>query len=133
MTAVISATDVLRRDRHMSFDDNSIKYIILHATRMHHLLVPLYSYSASSTDWREKYNEVGIPFSYIGHTFILCKVADMLAETRAELDDFHHASKELETELENELQRTEKAQQDLKVKVIRAESERDDWKVRCLF
>jgi nuclear distribution protein NudE len=53
----------------------------------------------------------------------------MLAETRAELDDFHHASKELEAELENELQRTEKAQQDLKVKVTKAEAERDEWKV----
>ncbi len=53
----------------------------------------------------------------------------MLAETRAELDDFHHASKELEAELENELQRTEKAQQELKIKVARTESERDDWKV----
>lgn len=54
----------------------------------------------------------------------------MLTETRAELDDFHHASKELEAELENELQRTEKAQESLKVKVARAESERDEWKVR---
>jgi len=53
----------------------------------------------------------------------------MLAETRAELDDFHHASKELEAELENELQRTEKAQLDLKVKVSKAEGERDEWKV----
>lgn len=56
-------------------------------------------------------------------------LAEMLAETRAELDDFHHASKELEAELENELQRTEKAQQDLKVKVARAETEKDEWKV----
>ena len=54
----------------------------------------------------------------------------MLTETRAELDDFHQASKELEAELENELQRTEKAQQDLQAKVIRAEGERDEWKVR---
>ena len=54
----------------------------------------------------------------------------MLAETRAELDDFHQASKELEAELENELQRTEKAQRDLHAKVIRAENERDEWKVR---
>ena len=53
----------------------------------------------------------------------------MLAETRAELDDFHHSSKELEEELERELDRTEKAQQDLKVKISKAESERDDWKV----
>ncbi|KAF9015280.1 hypothetical protein BDQ17DRAFT_1386057 [Cyathus striatus] len=69
-------------------------------------------YASSSTDWRAKYNEV----------------VDMLAETRAELDDFHYASKELEAELEAELQRTEKAQQDLKVKVARAETERDEWK-----
>lgn len=54
----------------------------------------------------------------------------MLAETRAELDDFHQASKELEAELESELQRTEKAQQDLQAKAIRSENERDDWKVR---
>lgn len=54
----------------------------------------------------------------------------MLAETRAELDDFHQASKELEAELENELQRTEKSQKDLQAKVIRAEGERDEWKVR---
>jgi nuclear distribution protein NudE len=60
---------------------------------------------------------------------MVTKVADMLAETRAELDDFHHASKELEAELENELQRTEKAQLDLKVKVSKAEAERDEWKV----
>ena len=53
----------------------------------------------------------------------------MLAETRAELDDFHHSSKELEEELERELERTEKAHQDLKVKVARAEMERDEWKV----
>ncbi|KAG5654794.1 hypothetical protein H0H81_003802 [Sphagnurus paluster] len=85
MTAVLSATDPLRRDRHTSLDDNQIKW-----------------------------------------------VAEMLAETRAELDDFHHASKELEAELENELQRTEKAQQDLKVKVIRAESERDEWKSKFM-
>jgi t-SNARE complex subunit (syntaxin) len=64
-------------------------------------------------DWRQKYNEV----------------ADMLAETRAELDDFHHSSKELEEELERELERTEKAQQDLRNKVAQAERERDEWKV----
>jgi uncharacterized phage infection (PIP) family protein YhgE len=53
----------------------------------------------------------------------------MLAETRAELDEFHHSSKELEEELIRELERTEKAQQDLKVKVAKAESDRDEWKV----
>lgn len=64
-------------------------------------------------NWKEKYYEA----------------ADMLAETRAELEDFQHSSKELEEELEKELERTEKAQQDLKVKASKAEVERDDWKV----
>lgn len=70
------------------------------------------SYSSQS-DWKTKYIEV----------------ADMLAETRAELDDFHASSKELEEELERELERTEKAQQELKVKVAKAEHEKDEWKV----
>ncbi|KAJ7070905.1 hypothetical protein C8F01DRAFT_1108291 [Mycena amicta] len=88
--AVVSA-------RLMSLDDNQLSY-------------------SSSSDWRDKYNEV----------------ADMLAETRAELDDFQVASRELEAELEAELQRTEKAQQDLKVKVARAENERDEWKAKFM-
>ncbi|TEB39265.1 hypothetical protein FA13DRAFT_1725242, partial [Coprinellus micaceus] len=53
------------------------------------------------------------------------QVLDMLAETKAELDEFHHASKELEAELEAELARTEKAQMELKVK-------RDDWKSKFM-
>lgn len=53
----------------------------------------------------------------------------MLSETRAELDEFHQASKELEAELESELARTEKAQEELQAKVYKAEHERDDWKV----
>jgi len=67
----------------------------------------------SITDWKAKYYEA----------------AEMLTETKNELDDFHQSSKELEEELERELQRTEKAQQELKVKVERAETERDSWKV----
>lgn len=54
----------------------------------------------------------------------------MLAETRAELDDFHTSSKELEEELIKEIDRTEKSQHDLKIKVARTETERDEWKVR---
>ena len=54
----------------------------------------------------------------------------MLAEARAELDDFQRSSKELEDELERELERTEKTQQELRVKAAKAESERDEWKVR---
>jgi len=72
--------------------------------------------SYPSPDWKAKYYEV----------------ADMLAETRAELDEFHTSSKELEEELVKEIDRTEKAQQDLKVKVSRVETERDEWKVRHL-
>lgn len=56
----------------------------------------------------------------------------MLAETRAELDDFQHSSKELEEELEKELERTEKTQNELRIKVAKAETEREDWKV-CMI
>ncbi|GJE85773.1 hypothetical protein PsYK624_018520 [Phanerochaete sordida] len=68
------------------------------------------------TDWKAKYMEV----------------ADMLAETRAELDDFQVSSRELEEELERELERTEKAQQDLKVKAAKAEQEKDEWKSKFM-
>ena len=53
----------------------------------------------------------------------------MLAETRAELQEFQATSKDLEDELVKELERTEKAQQELRVKIARSESERDEWKV----
>ncbi|KAI9460918.1 hypothetical protein BJY52DRAFT_1261222 [Lactarius psammicola] len=75
-----------------------------------------YPSSSSITDWKAKYYEA----------------AEMLTETKNELDDFHQSSKELEEELERELQRTEKAQQELKVKVERAESERDSWKSKFM-
>jgi hypothetical protein len=79
---------------------------------------PSRSYASPTVDWRAKYLEV----------------ADVLADTRNELDDFHHSSKELEEELERELERAEKAQKDLKHKVSRAESERDEWKVcACVY
>ena len=70
--------------------------------------------TATTADWRAKYVEA----------------ADMLAEARAELDDFVHSSKELEEELLRELDRNEKVQKDLKDKVIAVEADRDNWKVR---
>jgi len=70
--------------------------------------------AATAADWRAKYVEA----------------ADMLTETRAELDDFVHSSKELEEELLRELDRNEKVQRDLKDKVIAVEADRDHWKVR---
>ncbi|KAG9314469.1 hypothetical protein JVU11DRAFT_5266 [Chiua virens] len=114
MTAVLSAVDVLRRDSVMaSLDDNQIKSVHLPLPPPLQLTLPSYS---SPTDWKTKYYEV----------------ADMLAETRAELDEFHTSSKELEEELIKEIERTEKAQQDLKVKVSRVESERDEWKSKFM-
>ena len=96
-----------------SLNDNQIKYVsLLLATPSAH---PSMSYSPS-TDWKVKYYEV----------------EDMLSEARAELKEFHTTSKELEDELIKDLERTEKAQQDLQVKVARVESERDEWKVRPL-
>ena len=72
-----------------------------------------YSPSNGSVAWKEKYIEA----------------AYMLAETRAELDEFQRSSRELEEELVRELEHNEKSQQDLRVKVARTESEREEWKV----
>jgi hypothetical protein len=59
MTAVLPAGDVLRRERHISFDDNQIKYFSISCPFNSPLIHTLYfSYSTSSTDWRAKYNEV---------------------------------------------------------------------------
>jgi RNA-binding protein YhbY len=99
----------------MTSDDSQIKYCHFQLPRLQTRTNNIHccSCSAGSTDWKAKYNEV----------------ADMLTETRAELDEFHTSSKELEEELIKEIDRTEKAQQDLKVKVSRTETERDEWKV----
>lgn len=45
-------------------------------------------------------------------------------------DDFQASSKELEEELERELASTESVQADLRAKIVRLESEKEDWKVR---
>ena len=76
--------------------------------------------SYSSTDyryWKDKFLEE----------------ADIVRETQAELDEFQISSRELEAELESDLARTEKAKLDLTLKVERAESERDEWKVCIHF
>ncbi|PCH33817.1 hypothetical protein WOLCODRAFT_135341 [Wolfiporia cocos MD-104 SS10] len=77
---------------------------------------PTINYSNDSIDWKAKYDEA----------------AEMLEITRQELDDFQKSSGELEVELERELERTEKAQQDLMVKVARTEQERDEWKSKFM-
>ncbi|KAI0257596.1 hypothetical protein BJV78DRAFT_1272553 [Lactifluus subvellereus] len=102
MTAILSPSDPLRKE----------KTIMAQRDDDHIPFTPL----SSATDWKAKYYEA----------------AEMLAETKNELDDFHQSSKELEEELERELQRTEKTQQDLRVKVERAESERDSWKSKFM-
>lgn len=48
-------------------------------------------------------------------------------------DDFQASSKELEEELERELASTESVQADLRAKIVRLESEKEEWKVRTSF
>ncbi|KAF8527994.1 hypothetical protein BU17DRAFT_81226 [Hysterangium stoloniferum] len=67
-------------------------------------------------DWRQKYIEL----------------SETLAETRADLEDFQQSSKELEEEMTLEIERTERAQHELKGKVARLETERDDWKSKFM-
>jgi hypothetical protein len=73
--------------------------------------------SRYNQDWRQKFIEL----------------SETLAETRADLEDFQQSSKELEEEMNLEIIRTEKAQLELKAKVTRVETERDEWKVSCLI
>lgn len=61
------------------------------------------------------------------------ELSETLAETRADLEDFQQSSKELEEEMNLEIIRTEKSQQELKTRVARVETERDEWKVSCRF
>ncbi|KAF8496675.1 hypothetical protein JB92DRAFT_3125991 [Gautieria morchelliformis] len=67
-------------------------------------------------DWRQKFIEL----------------SETLAETRADLEDFQQSSKELEEEMNLEIIRTEKAQLELKAKVTRVETERDEWKSKFM-
>lgn len=45
-------------------------------------------------------------------------------------EEFQQSSKELEEELEKDLQATEKEKLELKEKIVRLEIEKDEWKVR---
>jgi predicted nucleic acid-binding Zn-ribbon protein len=52
-----------------------------------------------------------------------------LQDTRAALDEFQVSSRELEEELEKELQTTEKAYKELKSQCERSRRDADEWKV----
>jgi hypothetical protein len=56
-------------------------------------------------------------------------VLETLADTETLLADFQASSKELEEELGMDLDRAEKAKEEMKNKLSRAETDRDDWKV----
>lgn len=53
---------------------------------------------------------------------------DLLNETRAELDEFQLSSRELEQELEKELEATETKHADLQERIQRLEADKDEWK-----
>ena len=55
-----------------------------------------------------------------------------LQDTRLALDEFQLSSRELEEELEKELQTTEKAYKDLKSRCEHFKYEADEWKV-CIY
>jgi len=68
---------------------------------------------AAVQEWKIKYNDVN----------------DILMSTKADLDDFQISSKELEEELERELESVEKTRAELLQRVERVETDRDEWKV----
>ncbi len=53
-----------------------------------------------------------------------------MQDTRAALDEFQVSSRELEEELEKELQTTEKAYNDLKSRCEHYKRDAEEWKVR---
>ncbi|CAO3687128.1 unnamed protein product [Rhizopus stolonifer] len=55
---------------------------------------------------------------------------ETLQDTRAALDEFQVSSRELEEELEKELQTTEKAYSDLKARCEQYRGDAEDWKVK---
>ncbi|WOO81888.1 Nuclear distribution protein nudE 1 [Vanrija pseudolonga] len=57
---------------------------------------------------------------------------DLLNETRNELDEFQLSSRELEQELEKELEATEAKQAELQQRIKRLDTERDEWKTKFI-
>lgn len=53
-----------------------------------------------------------------------------MQDTRAALDEFQVSSRELEEELEKELQTTEKAYSDLKARCEQYRGDAEEWKVK---
>ncbi|KZT43726.1 hypothetical protein SISSUDRAFT_1124416 [Sistotremastrum suecicum HHB10207 ss-3] len=75
-----------------------------------------YAQSGPPTDWEARYNEIH----------------EILSETRRELEDFQQSSRELEDELERELERTETEKENLRKKVLKAETECNEWKSKFM-
>lgn len=122
MTAVLQARDVLRSSKLMSPPDDH-RYPSSHAHPHHPLTHPLSSSFPSSTDWESKFRESEAKRH---------ELEALLEDTRLELDEFQSSSRELEEELEKDLERSEKAKLDLETKVAKIENEKDEWKVPVL-
>jgi len=58
------------------------------------------------------------------------QIVDILALTREELEDFQTTSRELEAEMEADLERSTKLEKELRERAAKTDSERDEWKVR---
>lgn len=71
------------------------------------------SHGDDATDWRSR----------------CLQVEQMLSDTQTELDEFTRASKELEEEMERDLERNENEKEQLRARVSKLEGDRDDWKV----
>ncbi|PPQ89406.1 hypothetical protein CVT25_002224 [Psilocybe cyanescens] len=97
MTAVLSATDALRKDRHISLDDNNIGY-------------------SSNTDWREKYNEV---LDMLSETRTeLDEFHQASKELEAELESELQRTEKSQQELQTKVARAEHERDEWKGKFI---------------
>lgn len=123
MTAVLQARDVLRSNKLMSPPEDH-RYLSAHSTPPDaYTHTPLTSFP-SSTDWEAKFRDSEAKRH---------ELEALLDDTRLELDEFQTSSRELEEELEKDLERSEKAKLELENKVAKIEGEKDDWKVRIFI
>ncbi|KAF8203666.1 hypothetical protein BJ912DRAFT_940671 [Pholiota molesta] len=97
MTAVLSGTDALRKDRHMSLDDTGISF-------------------SATTDWREKYNEV---LDMLSETRAeLDDFHQASKELEAELESELQRTEKAQQELQTKVIRAENERDDWKSKFM---------------
>jgi len=76
------------------------------------------------------YSSFASPDAAISHYRSLCSsLQSQLAAAEEDIKDFTESSKELQNELEQELERMEKAEKGMRRELEMVQGDREDWKV----